>query len=79
MPNLTLYYMETCPYCQKVLGFMHDNEITLDLKNVLDNPRFRDELLEAGGKTQVPALDIDGTIMYESDDIINWLKDNPTP
>lgn len=78
MPNLTLYYTDTCPYCHKVLTFMQDNDITLNLKNVQQTPDFRQELFDNGGKTQVPALSIDGNIMYESDDIIHWLKENYT-
>ena len=36
-----------------------------------------DELVRVGGKMQVPCLFIDGNPMYESLDIIQWLKDNP--
>ena len=34
------------------------------------------ELIQIGGKTQVPCLIIDGQALYESDDIIDWLKKN---
>ncbi|MCA9393030.1 MAG: glutathione S-transferase N-terminal domain-containing protein [Candidatus Omnitrophica bacterium] len=76
MPNLNLYYLETCPYCRKVLHFMDENGIQLGMKNASAHPELRAELSAKGGRSQFPALEIDGEIMYESDDIIVWLKEN---
>ncbi len=76
MPNLLLYYMSTCPFCIKVLRYMQDHDIEIPMKNILDHPKYRQELLEIGGKTQVPCLIIDGKALYESDDIIQWMKNN---
>ncbi|MCR4337332.1 MAG: glutathione S-transferase N-terminal domain-containing protein [Candidatus Omnitrophica bacterium] len=76
MQDLKLYYMPTCPYCKKVLTYMELNKIQIPLKDTLENSAHRKELLEIGGKTQVPCLVIDGKALYESDDIIKWLKDN---
>ncbi|EGY80028.1 glutaredoxin family protein [Peptoniphilus indolicus] len=77
MKNLKLYYKPTCPYCLKVLRYMDENKIeTIELLNVDEIDGLRAELAEKGGKTQVPALDIDGKIMYESDDIVEYLKAN---
>ncbi len=76
MTDLILYYMPTCPFCQKVLGFMKKNDIEVVMKDTLSNPAFRQELLEIGGKTQVPCLVIDGKALYESEDIIVWFKEN---
>ncbi|OGX28221.1 MAG: glutaredoxin [Omnitrophica WOR_2 bacterium RIFCSPHIGHO2_01_FULL_52_10] len=76
MNHLTLYYKPTCPYCQKVLGFMDQNGISVPLKNREETPRIRQELVDIGGKPQVPCLIIDGKALYESDDIIQWFKKN---
>ncbi|MDY2986566.1 MAG: glutathione S-transferase N-terminal domain-containing protein [Peptoniphilus sp.] len=77
MKNLKLYYKPTCPYCVKVLNYMDENNIeTIELLNVDEIDGLRAELNERGGKTQVPALDIDGKIMYESDEIVEYLKAN---
>ena len=35
------------------------------------------ELIRVGGKQQVPCLFIDGKPMYESLDIVEWLRANP--
>lgn len=76
MPSLTLYYKPSCPYCHKVLQFMESHDIELPLKNLMENSFHRQELLEIGGKGQVPCLMIDGQALYESDDIISWLDSN---
>ena len=76
MTDLTLFYRSMCPYCQKVLTFIEENNISLELKDVSGNPEARQELMTVGGKTQVPCLSIDGKALYESDDIIQWIGDN---
>lgn len=76
MQDLILYYMPSCPYCQKVISYMRKNDIEVPMKDTMSNPEYRQELLKIGGKTQVPCLVIDGKALYESDDIITWFKDN---
>ncbi len=73
--SLTLYYSPSCPYCTKVTHFMEDNGITLEKKNT-NKPAIRAELIEIGGKGQVPCLVHNGKPLYESTDIINWLAQN---
>lgn len=76
MKNLTLYYIPTCPYSGKVLNYLENEKIELELKNIKEKRKWNKELKVIGGKTQVPCLVIDGSPLYESDDIINWLKEN---
>ena len=74
MNELVLFYRKTCGFCHKVLRFMENNEISLSLKDTGENLEFRQELIALTGKTQVPCLVINGNPMHESDDIIEWLK-----
>jgi glutaredoxin len=74
MAELVLYYLPTCPYCLKVLDFMERNGISIELRSTTE-PQNRDKLLEVGKKNQVPCLFIDGTPMYESDDIVAYLRE----
>ena len=76
MSELKLYYSPFCSYCRKVLNFMSENNLELELKNIGDSQENKDTLKEVGGKMQVPCLFIDGKPMYESDDIIQWLGQN---
>jgi len=72
---LNLFELQTCPYCKKVMEFLDENNIpynkvdTSNTDNVL-------KLLSIGGKDQVPFLYNDETDerIYESDDIIDYLK-----
>ncbi len=74
---LTLYYRPTCPFCLKVLEVAEELELDLDKRDVTD-PKIAEELMERGGKAQEPYLiDSDRDVeMYESTDIINYLKAN---
>ena len=74
--NLILYQYQTCPFCQKVLRFMQREGIEVELKNTRRDPDARRELIQLGGSSQVPALAIDGRILYESNDIIAWMQAN---
>lgn len=68
-----LYMRPTCPYCQKVLRWLEENERELPLRDISTDPEARAELERVGGKAQVPCLFIDGRPLYESSDIIDYL------
>ena len=72
----TLYYLPTCPFCQRVMQVAENLNVTFDLKDISDDA-VRDELIEKGGKGQVPYLvDTDTDVaMYESSDIIDYIRD----
>lgn len=73
---LELWSFEASPYCRKVREEL--NRLGLDalVHNVGKRGRRRAELVALGGKMQVPYL-VDpntGTAMYESDDIVAYLR-----
>jgi len=74
---LTLYVKTGCPYCAKVLTVGEELKLSFDEKNIAD-PAVAAELIEKGGKRQVPYLiDSDANVeMYESDDIVAYLHEN---
>ncbi len=74
LENHILYYKPTCPYCVKVLRFMQGAGIECEMRNTLE-PGIAEELIAIGGKRQVPCLVIDGQALYESDDIIAYMKE----
>lgn len=70
-----LYYYPSCPFCQKVLRYMEGAGIDgIVLKNIHEDAEADATLVRVGGKHQVPCLFVDGTPMYESDDIIAYLR-----
>ena len=80
---IALYFYPECFYCQKVIKVIRQ----LDLKEHKDiayklaypGTEERKELVELGGMPQVPFI-IDGDVrMYESEDIIRYLKKKFSP
>lgn len=74
--HLVLYYRPSCPFCQKVLNAFPNLSQVATLKNVSTDEDALIKLKQVGGKTQVPCLFIDGSPLYESDLIIQWLQEN---
>ena len=74
--ELELFMKPTCPYCIKVMSFMEENGITVPLRNIEADEDAAKTLVTVGGKRQVSCLFIDGQPLYESDDIIAWLRAN---
>lgn len=74
--ELELFMKPTCPYCIKVMNFMSENNITIPLRDIVADESAAETLITVGGKRQVPCLFIDGKPLYESGDIIEWLRDN---
>ena len=77
---IQLYLSAGCPFCKKVLlaagqlGLEEGKDFTT-IDAAAGTPG-RDVVLSVGGKAMVPFL-IDGeTSMYESDDIVAYLKKN---
>jgi glutathione S-transferase len=60
----------------KVLRFIQKHNIKVKLKNVSENSDVRQEFSDLTGNTQVPCLIHGGEILYESDDIVQWLDKN---
>ena len=76
--NLKLYMFETCPYCRKVLNELEKTgRNDIEFCDIHKSEEYRRELISVGGKEQVPCLFIVGKPLYESDDIVAWLKENP--
>ena len=76
----TLYYKPTCPYCKFVLKEAETLGVQFDLKDISSDSNLVKELIERGGKKQVPYLvdDTTGVEMYESEDIVTYLKEHHT-
>ncbi|MCK5696925.1 MAG: glutathione S-transferase N-terminal domain-containing protein [Gammaproteobacteria bacterium] len=79
--NLALYQFKSCPFCIKVRRQIKRQSLTIELLDAQHNQQHRDELLNGGGELKVPCLRIanatsDVTWLYESNEIIKYLKEN---
>ncbi len=75
---LKLYMFETCPYCRRVIAYIKESGRTdVEFHDIRKSEADRLYLNMVGGKEQVPCLFIDERPLYESSDIIEWLKAHP--
>lgn len=77
--KLVLYHMGHCPYCKRVIKVIHSSKIVVTFKDLDAHEKFRKELINGGGKQQVPCLLIaekgkSDRWLYESQDIIGFLN-----
>ena len=75
--SLELYCTSYCPYCKKVFSFMDQENLSFPKVFIDKDKEGRMNLVQVGGKAQVPCLVINKKLaLYESNDIISWLKTN---
>jgi len=75
-----LYYYPACPFCAITLQAIKKLNLEVALKNIYDDPAYREELIENTGRSQVPCLRINSADgedkwMLESRIIINYLTE----
>ena len=76
--GLVLYGRPTCPYCARVDRVIEELNIESKITRRLTTygSEWRTDLRNRTGSTQVPCLFIDGEVMFESADIIDWMRNN---
>lgn len=78
--TMALYQFRTCPFCIKVRKELKRLSLNIEKLDALKDPAARADLQEGGGQIKVPCLRITDengkhTWMYESDDIIAYLRE----
>lgn len=76
---MQIYVRFDCPYCLKVISVLKESNLEKNKDYELINGEAgtigRETILKIGGKGQVPFM-VDGTVkMYESNDIIYYIKE----
>lgn len=73
--NLALYMFPACPFCQRVLAQAQQLNMSLPMYDIHQDPEARERLRSVGGRTTVPCLFINGKPLYESEDIMRYLRE----
>jgi glutaredoxin len=78
--NMALYQFQQCPFCVKTRRQIRRLALNIENRDARNNPQWNQELINEGGKYQVPCLKItkaDGSVewMYESTDINQYLEE----
>lgn len=76
--NMALYQFGQCPFCVKTRRGIRRLGLNIEFRDARNDPKWNSELIEQGGKYQVPCLrfvDDKGDInwLYESSDINSYL------
>jgi len=78
-----LFKTDLCGFCYRVRDFAEEKGISLTLRDTMTDMEAFRELLQGGGRSTVPCLKIqrekEVIWMYESLDIIDYLKEQAVP
>ena len=69
--SLKLYQFKQCPFCVKTRRRMRALGLNIETRDARNDPRWQSELIEQGGRYQVPCLRIEN-----DDDSIEWLYES---
>ncbi len=61
--KVTIYTTKICPWCIKAKEFFKENKISYTEKNVQENPKLANELLEKSGQMGVPVITIGDSVI----------------
>ncbi len=67
MAKVTIYTTPTCVYCKMSKAFFAENKISYEEKNVLEDEKAREEMVQKSGQLGVPVIDVDGQIIVGFD------------
>ncbi|SDC47951.1 MULTISPECIES: glutathione S-transferase N-terminal domain-containing protein [unclassified Candidatus Frackibacter] len=74
---IKLYQFETCPFCIKVRKKLDELNLNYETVEVSRDRAKRTKIKELSGQIKVPVLeDSDGTVVYDSSRIVEYLEDN---
>ena len=74
LPGLVLYQYPQCPYCRRVLNVMDELDLDIPIRNTRTHSEHRADLIQRTGRSQVPCLFIEGKALFESLDIVAYLR-----
>ncbi|MBC7691598.1 MAG: glutathione S-transferase N-terminal domain-containing protein [Methylotenera sp.] len=76
--KIELYHLQDCPFSAKVRDFVEKNDLKdqITYHDVGENEDDMKALVELTDDEQVPCLVVEGRPIHESDEIIDWLKEN---
>ncbi len=64
---LIIYTKTGCPWCRDALTLLREKKVVFEEREVLGNPEYFDELRAKSGQEKTPTLDLDGTILADTD------------
>jgi len=75
-PQLKLYKYNSCPFCMMVMRAIESMGLKVEFHDIMQNAEDLKYHVETTGRRTVPCLYINNDPMFESSDIMKWLKEN---
>ena len=76
MAMIRLFTGNYWPYCKDAERLIREENLDIEILDIAEDKNYIKELVELGGKRQIPCLDIRGKALYESRAIMQWLEEN---
>lgn len=77
--HLALYQYPSCPFCVRVRRVIDELGIDVEMRDIIESPEHRRDLMEARGRRTVPVLRITSAEgdrwMPESAEIVRYLRE----
>ncbi len=75
-PQLTLYRLQACPFCERVVRLLNEYDIEYDSRFIEPMHSERNVVKRVSGKRSVPALvdENTGAALTESANIVSYLE-----
>lgn len=75
MSNVELYYLDYCPFCHKLKGFLEEKKVNFKLVDVTNDLKLKEEIKSKTGHQTFPQLIIGGEFIGDcSSTIENFQK-----
>lgn len=58
MIKAIVYKTNNCPWCEKVLNYLHTKGVEVDVRNCTENEEYRTELITKTMQSSVPVIEI---------------------
>ena len=69
--NMKLYHFHHCPFCVKTRRAIYRLGLNIEARDARNNPKWNQELINEGGKYQVPCLRV-----VKADDSVMWMYES---
>jgi len=67
MPKVILYSTPTCVYCKMTREFFKQHNVAYEEKDVAEDEKAREEMIQKSGQLGVPVIDVGGDIVVGFD------------
>jgi glutaredoxin len=74
-----LYIKAGCPWCREALSFFNSNGVDLDVRDVLENAKDMDAMVNVSGQTKTPTFEYDDFVVadFSVDEFLAELNEFP--